>query len=142
MSAVEASLRRLKTDWIDLYQQHVPDPMTPMEETLRALDDLTRQGKVRYIGCSNLPAWQVADAVWNSRSHDLSTFASAQDEYSLLARGAERELLPALSAYGWACSRLPPGGRLLTGSTSAANRFRQIAADLRQDLRGPLPDRA
>ena len=68
MSAIEASLRRLKTDWIDLYQQHLPDPLTPIEETLRALDDLTRQGKVRYIGCSNLPAWQVTEAVWTSRT--------------------------------------------------------------------------
>jgi aryl-alcohol dehydrogenase-like predicted oxidoreductase len=114
--AVEASLRRLKTDWIDLYQQHLPDPFTPMDETLRALDDLTRQGKVRYIGCSNLPAWQVADAVWTSREHHLNTFASAQDEYSLLARGAERELLPALNAYGLGLLPFYPlAGGLLTG---------------------------
>src|SRR5882757_6255539 len=92
MSAAEASLRRLKTDWIDLYQQHLPDPLTPIEETLRALDDLTRQGKVRYIGCSNMAAWQVTEAVWTSRLHDLNACASAQDEYSLLARDAEREL--------------------------------------------------
>src|SRR5580765_3737970 len=92
VAAIEASLKRLKTDWIDLYQQHRPDPATPIEETLRALDDLTRQGKVRYIGCSNLSAWQVTEAVWTSRMHDLGTFASAQDEYSLLAREAEREL--------------------------------------------------
>jgi len=116
MFAVEASLRRLRTDWIDLYQQHLPDPLTPMEETLRALDDLTRQGKVRYIGCSNLPAWQVADAAWTSRAHDLNTFASAQDEYSLLARGAERELLPALNAYGLGLlPYYPLAGGLLTG---------------------------
>jgi aryl-alcohol dehydrogenase-like predicted oxidoreductase len=116
MSAVEASLRRLKTDWIDLYQQHLPDPLTPMEETLRALDDLTRQGKVRYIGCSNLAPWTVADAAWTSRSHDLSMFASAQDEYSLLARGAERELLPALNAYGMGMLPFYPlAGGLLTG---------------------------
>ena len=67
MAGVEASLRRLNTDWIDLYQQHQPDPLTPIEETLRALDDLIRQGKVRYIGCSNLPAWQVVEARWTSR---------------------------------------------------------------------------
>src|SRR5450432_2652827 len=116
ISAVEASLRRLKTDWIDLYQQHVPDPMTPMEETLRALDDLVRQGKVRYIGCSNLPAWQVADAVWTSRAHDLGAFVSAQDEYSLLARDAEHELLPALAAYGMGLLPFYPlAGGLLTG---------------------------
>jgi aryl-alcohol dehydrogenase-like predicted oxidoreductase len=116
MYAVEASLRRLKTDWIDLYQQHLPDPLTPIEETLRALDDLTRQGKVRYIGCSNLPAWQVTEAVWTSRLHDLNAFASAQDEYSLLARDAERELLPALNAHGLGfLPFFPLAGGLLTG---------------------------
>jgi aryl-alcohol dehydrogenase-like predicted oxidoreductase len=116
VSAVEASLRRLKTDWIDLYQQHVPDPLTPIEETLRALDDLTRQGKIRYAGCSNLPAWQVVDAVWTSRSHDLTQFVSAQDEYSLLARDAERELLPALNACGMGLLPFYPlAGGLLTG---------------------------
>ncbi len=116
MTAVEASLRRLKTDWIDLYQQHIPDPLTPMEETLRALDDLTRQGKVRYIGCSNLPAWQVGDAVWTSRSNHLTPFVSAQDEYSLLVRGAERELLPALNAFGMGLLPFfPLAGGLLTG---------------------------
>ena len=69
MNAVEASLKRLKTDWIDLYQQHDSDPLTPIEETLRALDDLVRQGKVRYIGCSNLPAWQVVEASMWPRAH-------------------------------------------------------------------------
>jgi aryl-alcohol dehydrogenase-like predicted oxidoreductase len=116
MSAIEASLRRLKTDWIDLYQQHLPDPLTPIEETLRALDDLTRQGKVRYIGCSNMAAWQVTEAVWTSRLHDLNTFVSAQDEYSLLARDADRELLPALNAHGLGLLPFfPLAGGLLTG---------------------------
>jgi aryl-alcohol dehydrogenase-like predicted oxidoreductase len=116
MTAVEASLRRLKTDWIDLYQQHLPDPLTPIEETLRALDDLTGQGKVRYVGCSNLPAWQVTEAVWTSRMHELGAFASAQDEYSLLAREAERELLPALNAQGLGLLPFYPlAGGLLTG---------------------------
>ena len=116
MAAVEASLRRLKTDWIDLYQQHVPDPLTPIEETLRTLDDLVRQGKVRYIGCSNLPAWQVTEAVWTSRLHSLNAFASAQDEYSLLARDAERELLPSLNAHGLGLLPFfPLAGGLLTG---------------------------
>ncbi len=100
MSAVEASLKRLNTDWIDLYQLHRPDPSTPIEETMRALDDLVRQGKVRYIGCSNLPAWQVVDAIWHARSGGLEPFVSAQDEYSLLNREAERELIPALRAQG------------------------------------------
>jgi len=99
MSEVEASLRRLKTDWLDLYQLHAPDPLTPIEETLRALDDLVRQGKVRYIGCSNLPAWQVVEAQWTSKQLGLESFASAQDEYSLVVRDIDRELVPALEAY-------------------------------------------
>lgn len=100
MQAVEASLRRLKTDWIDLYQMHRVDPLTPIEETLRALDDLVRQGKVRYIGCSNKPSWQVVDAVWTAQTAGLNGFVSCQDEYSLLVRGAEQELIPAMEANG------------------------------------------
>ena len=100
MSAVEDSLRRLKTDWIDLYQLHRPDPLTPIEETLRALDDLVRQGKVRYVGCSNVVAWQVADAQWTARDLGIPGFASAQDEYSLLKRDAEKDLIPAVAHYG------------------------------------------
>ena len=99
-SAVEASLRRLKTDWIDLYQLHQVDPLTPMEETLRALDDLIKQGKVRYIGISNHPAWKVADAEWISRAHNLNHLVSCQDEYSLLARAPEKELIPAMKKFG------------------------------------------
>ena len=90
MSAVEASLRRLRTDWIDLLQVHRPDPLTPIEETLRALDDLIRQGKVRYIGCSNFAAWQVVEALWTSRQCGLAPFVSCQDEYSLLMRRPEQ----------------------------------------------------
>jgi aryl-alcohol dehydrogenase-like predicted oxidoreductase len=100
MSAVEDSLRRLKTDWIDLYQFHRPDPHTPVEETLRAMDDLVRQGKVRYIGCSNMPAWQVAGAQWTARTEHLESFVSCQDEYSLLVRDAERELIPMAKHHG------------------------------------------
>jgi aryl-alcohol dehydrogenase-like predicted oxidoreductase len=99
MRAVEDSLKRLQTDWIDLYQLHTPDALTPIEETLRALDDLIRQGKVRYIGCSNLPAWQVVEAQWTSRSLGLNSFVSCQDEYSLLVRDVERDLVPAMQAY-------------------------------------------
>jgi aryl-alcohol dehydrogenase-like predicted oxidoreductase len=87
MAAVEASLKRLKTDWIDLYQLHRPDPLTPIEETLRALDDLVHQGKVRYIGCSNMVAWQAVEATWTARQLALNAFISCQDEYSLLVRG-------------------------------------------------------
>jgi aryl-alcohol dehydrogenase-like predicted oxidoreductase len=100
MGAVETSLKRLKTDWIDLYQFHRPDPLTPLDETLRALDDLVRQGKVRYIGCSNMPSWQMATAQWTAKEFGGTAFASCQDEYSLLARDAEKELIPAAEAYG------------------------------------------
>ena len=100
LSAVEASLRRLKTDWIDLYWLHTPDPSTPIEETLRSLEDLIRQGKVRYIGCSNLAAWQVVEAIWTSRQLGSNGFIACQNEYSLLVRDPERDLLPAAEAYG------------------------------------------
>ncbi|MFC4224558.1 aldo/keto reductase [Lysinibacter cavernae] len=98
--AVEQSLRRLQTDWIDLYQLHTPDPNTPIEETLAALDELIHEGKVRYIGHSNFAAWQVADAEYKSKLAGHSRFISAQNEYSLLVRDAERELMPALAEYG------------------------------------------
>src|SRR5256714_4475728 len=99
MSAVEASLRRLKTDYIDLYQQHDYDAATPIEETLRALDDLMRQGKVRYIGNSNFPAWRVAEAEYVARQMNVNKFVSCQDEYSLVVRDIEKDLLPAAQEY-------------------------------------------
>jgi aryl-alcohol dehydrogenase-like predicted oxidoreductase len=98
--AVEASLRRLRTDWIDLYQMHRPDPQTPIEETLSALDDLVHEGKVRYVGSSNFLGWQVADAEWTARTRGLTPFISAQNEYSWLERGIEHDLVPALEKYG------------------------------------------
>src|SRR4051794_19245549 len=97
---VEASLRRLRTDWIDLYQLHRPDAATPIEETLSALDDLVRAGKVRYVGSSNFTGWQVAHAEWTARTRGLERFVSAQNEYNWLARDAERDLVPALVEYG------------------------------------------
>jgi aryl-alcohol dehydrogenase-like predicted oxidoreductase len=100
MSAVEASLKRLKTDWIDLYQMHRYDAATPLDETLRALDDLVRDGKVRYIGCSNWAGWQVADADWMARELGTHRFITAQDEYSLLERGIESDLVPAMRHFG------------------------------------------
>jgi aryl-alcohol dehydrogenase-like predicted oxidoreductase len=100
IAAVEASLRRLKTDYIDLYQMHFLDPLTPIEETLSALDDLVHAGKVRYIGCSNFPGWQIANAQWTAKSRGLNAFVSAQDEYSLLVRDAEQEVVPAVGAFG------------------------------------------
>jgi aryl-alcohol dehydrogenase-like predicted oxidoreductase len=99
MHAVEASLKRLRTDWIDLYQLHRPDPQTPIEETLRALDDLVRQGKVRYIGNSNFPAWRIAEAEYVARAMNVSRFISCQDEYSLVVRGIEKDLLPCAQEY-------------------------------------------
>ena len=105
MSAVEGSLRRLKTDWIDLYQLHQPDPLTPLDETMQALDDLVTQGKIRYIGCSNLPSWQVVESQWISKSMGLNRFVSCQDEYNILNRNIEAELIPAMQKYG--CGLLP-----------------------------------
>ncbi len=98
--AVEASLRRLGTDWIDLYQLHKPDPVTPVEETLEALTELVTEGKVRYIGSSNLTAWQVVEADWVARTGGLQRFVSAQNEYSLYNRAAEDELVPACESVG------------------------------------------
>ncbi len=100
MHAVEASLTRLNTDWIDLYQVHQPDPQTPIEETLRALDDLIRQGKVRYIGLSNFSAWSVVDAQWTARHLGLNRLISCQDQYSMLERDIEKDLVPAMRAQG------------------------------------------
>src|ERR1700752_253287 len=99
MSAVEASLTRLKNDYIELYQQHDYDPLTPIEETLRALDDLIRQGKVRYIGNSNFPAWRIAEAEFTARQMNVSPFVSCQDEYSLVVRDIEKDLLSAAQEY-------------------------------------------
>jgi aryl-alcohol dehydrogenase-like predicted oxidoreductase len=119
MSAVEASLERLRTDWIDVYYLHWPDPLTPMEETLRALDDLVRAGKVRYIACCNLAAWQVVEAVWIARELGLHHFICAQNEYSLIHREPEKELLPALAAYGLSLvPYFPLASGLLTGKYS------------------------
>lgn len=98
--AVEGSLRRLRTDWIDLYQQHEPDPFTPIEETLDTLGDLVREGKVRYLGSSNFAGWQIAEAELTARMRQTPPFVSSQNEYNLLRRGAEREVLPAVAAFG------------------------------------------
>jgi aryl-alcohol dehydrogenase-like predicted oxidoreductase len=114
--AVEASLRRLRTDWIDLYQLHWPDPRTPIDETLSALDELVAEGKVRYIGSSNLTAWQVVDADWVARSNGMSRFISAQNQYSLLERDIERDLVPACEHAGiGVLPYFPLASGLLTG---------------------------
>ena len=116
IEAVNASLKRLQTDYIDLYQMHYPDPATPIEETLHALDDLVRSGKVRYIGCSNYAAWQLCEALWTSRVHHLQSFVTVQTRYNILERQIESELVPCCQAYGvgvipWG----PLAGGFLTG---------------------------
>lgn len=98
--AVDESLRRLRTDWIDLYQLHLPDAETPIAETIDALDDLVREGKIRYYGHSNFSGWQIAEAEFTARERHTGRFVSAQNHYSLLARAAEREVLPAVQRYG------------------------------------------
>ena len=100
VDALDASLERLQTDYVDLYQMHFPDRSTPIDETLRALDDMVTAGKVRYIGCSNFPAWEIVDAVWTSRTERLSRFVSCQPPYNILERGIEAEILPACRRYG------------------------------------------
>ncbi len=117
MNAVEASLTRLKTDYIDLYQMHWPDEETPLEETLRALDDLVRAGKVRYVGCSNYPAWLLVKSLWVSDTRRLVRFDSLQPHYNLVHRAEfERELMPLCLAEGIGVIPYSPlAGGFLTG---------------------------
>ena len=133
IASVHDSLRRLQTDHIDLLQMHRPDPDTPIEETLRALDDLVRQGKVRYIGCSNYAAWQLAEALHASRAAHRSPFISIQSEYNLISRGVEQEVVPVCQRYGvgfipWA----PLAAGFLTGKYK---RDQERPADSRGGLR-------
>ncbi|SCL40814.1 Predicted oxidoreductase [Micromonospora pallida] len=138
--AVEASLRRLGTDHIDLYQLHEPDPGTPIEETLAALDDLVRAGKVRYLGNSNFAGWQIADADWTARTAGTHRFVSAQNRYSLLEREVETEVVPACERFGlgllpffpladglltgkYRRGEQPPSGSRLAGSGRYAQRL-------------------
>jgi aryl-alcohol dehydrogenase-like predicted oxidoreductase len=114
MTAVEDSLKRLGTDWIDLYQFHAPDPEAPIDATLRALDDLVTQGKVRYVGNSNFTGWQIADADWTAAG--ATRFVSAQNEFSLLQRRVEHEVLPACEHFGLGfLPFFPLGSGLLSG---------------------------
>ena len=116
MRAVEASLRRLGTDWIDLYQLHAPDPETPVQETLSALDDLVREGKIRYVGVSNVAGWQLADAVWTAEQGGLAPVVSVQNRWSLLAREVEQEVVPAAGHFGVGLLPYTPlASGLLTG---------------------------
>ena len=112
----DASLRRLQTDYIDLYQIHRPMPEIPIDETLRALDDLVHAGKVRYLGSSTFAAWQLVEALWVSKELGLNRFVSEQPPYNLLDRRVERELLPMAQTYGFGVIPWSPlGGGLLTG---------------------------
>ncbi|MDR5709768.1 MAG: aldo/keto reductase [Armatimonadota bacterium] len=116
LAGIERSLRRLQTDYVDLYQIHRWDPETPLEETLEALHDLVRQGKVRYIGCSNFAAWQLVWSLWLADRHGWARFATVQPEYSLLNRAVERELLPACATLGvGVIPYFPLAGGMLTG---------------------------
>ena len=120
VKAAEASLRRLNTDWIDLYQFHTPDPLTPIEETLAALDDLVTSGKVRYIGHSNRAGWQIAEAEFVARMGGYTPFISSQNHYNLLDRRAELEVTPAAEAYGLGVlPYFPLANGLLTGKYSS-----------------------
>lgn len=114
--AVEASLRRLGTDWIDLYQLHRGDPRTPIEETLGALDDLVSEGLIRYVGICNLAGWQLADAAWLSRTRNTAPPIATENQYSLLEREAERDVVPAAERFGLGLlPYFPLGNGLLTG---------------------------
>jgi aryl-alcohol dehydrogenase-like predicted oxidoreductase len=116
LEACEASLKRLKTDWIDLYWQHIEDPGTPQEETMRALDDIVRQGKVRYIACSTLSAWQVVEANWIARSQNLEAFVACQERYSLLEREYEDGMRAMVASHGLGLVPFSPlANGLLTG---------------------------
>jgi aryl-alcohol dehydrogenase-like predicted oxidoreductase len=136
----EASLRRLGTDWIDLYQIHRPQSAVPIDETLRALDDLVRSGKVRYIGTSTFAAWQVVESLWASKEYHLNRFVSEQPPYNLLDRRIERELLPMCGTYGIATMPWAPlaggllSGKYLSGQSRPADaRYAKRAAPFGRD---------
>ena len=115
-AAVDASLKRLNTDYIDLYQHHIPDRHTPIEETLAALNDLVRVGKIRYIGNSNYSGWQIADAHWTAQQNGYQPFVTAQNHYNLLNKAIEQEVIPACTNYGIGMlPYFPLASGLLTG---------------------------
>ena len=139
MDAVDASLTRLKTDYIDLYQVHFPDPLTPMEETMRTLDDLVRSGKVRYIGNSNYAGWQIAHSHWIAEHYGLTKFISAQNEWSLLKRGVEPEVVPAAQQFGLGIlPYFPLSSGLLTGKYKRG----ESAPEGTRLSAGPMAERA
>lgn len=140
MTQVDLSLKRLDTDYIDLYYMHRWDPDTPIEETMRALDDLVHSGKVRYLGCSNYTAWQMVEAIWTAKAQNLYNYCCVQPEYSLVVRDVERELVPATKQYGmslipffplasgfltgkYSQGEEPPEGTRFAGSPNMGNRY-------------------
>ena len=140
MTQVDLSLKRLDTDYIDLYYMHRWDPATPIEETMRALDDLVHSGKVRYLGCSNYTAWQMVEAIWTAKAQNLYNYCCVQPEYSLVVRDVERELVPATQRYGmslipffplasgfltgkYSQGEEPPEGTRFAGSPNMGNRY-------------------
>ena len=140
--AVEASLRRLRTDRIDLYQLHNPDPRTPIAETLAALDELVDEGKIRYVGSSNFTAWQVADADWTARSGGFERMISAQNHYSLLERAVEAELLPACRHFGvGVLPYFPLANGLLTGKYRRGQPWPEGTRLVGRDIEGSTFDR-
>jgi aryl-alcohol dehydrogenase-like predicted oxidoreductase len=139
MKAVEASLKRLGTDYIDLYYVHMPDPATPIEETLRTLNDLVRSGKVRYIGCSNFAAWQLCEALWTSKVNNLESFVVIQSQYNLLNHNIESELVPCCQNYGIG---VIPWGPLASGFlTGKYQRGKPAPAGTRLAFQPPPPGR-
>ncbi|MCK9495691.1 MAG: aldo/keto reductase [Dehalococcoidia bacterium] len=138
MQAVEDSLRRLETDYIDLYQVHRPDPNTPEEETLRALDDLVTQGKVRYLGNSNYSGWQIANSHWIAQTRGFAPFISAQNEYSLLNRRVEAEIVPAAQQFGLGVLPFFP---LASGLLTGKYRRNADAPEGTRLASGPMADR-
>jgi 1-deoxyxylulose-5-phosphate synthase len=136
LEAIDRSLRRLATDYVDLYQVHAPDPDTPIDETLRALDTIVQSGKARYVGCSNFPAWQLGKSLWTSDRLGLARFDSAQPRYNLLYREIEYELLPLCEDQGVGVIVYNPlAGGLLTGKHS---RDRSPEKDTRFAVAGQL----
>ena len=137
--AVDSSLKRLGTDWIDVYQLHFPDTATPQGETLQALDALVKEGKVRYIGCSNFAGWQIAEATWISRTHGYAGYVSAQNQYNLLDRRIEREVVPACQHFSIGLlPYFPLASGFLTGKYK---RGEQPAEDTRMAKMGQMAER-
>jgi aryl-alcohol dehydrogenase-like predicted oxidoreductase len=136
MRALDASLKRLRTDYVDIYYVHTPDYATPIEESLRALDDMVRSGKVHYVGCSNFRAWRLMEALWTSDKLDLHRFACIQPLYNIVNRDIEVELLPACKGFGIGVVSYSPLARgILTGKYKAGERYPEGSRAARNDKR-------